>query len=368
MFCALALLVVACGHPGCATKKVALDPESAGWSFIDRELLKTDGRIVTYPTDGQPFHQEYGVWPNDILAESMGLALRYFAETDRQDDFKQTWWFVENRMKSKETGLISWKFDATTWKAMPSSAAVDDLRIVRALLMAWKRWGNPEYRNAGLALGEAILKYEVKLGYPVEIASWEGDIVSSDKVDLAYLDLYSMKLLAQVDKRWEPIFKRSRDLIMLSLTKHGLFYDKYDPRTHEFWNQDNNLVNKMMCAIHLAEIGIHEEPVIAFIEGQLYETGKILGRYDAASGQATVEYDAVGVYALALQFAIMYDREALVDTLLEKIEGYQKGDDEGLFKGCFGQGNCHAFDTLNVLLAYRLLPPDWRRSKGPGKR
>lgn len=332
--------------------------EEAAYQFIRRELLHFNGGIGTYPSNASTDHNELGIKPQDVLAETMGLAMLYYVETGRKKDFDRTWRFVLENMLSKH-GLVSWKLDGKNSVPLPSSAAIDDLRIARTLLQAYNLWGDEHYLKAGLIIGKAIRRYELFHGLPVEFFAWGGGESKSKEIDLSYLDLYAMKLLASHDPAWVEIHRKSRDLILRSLTEHGLFYDKYSPEKDKFYNRDNNLINKLLCAIHLAETGVNESGVIIFIERQILDTGILKGRYDAESGRATVNYDSVAVYALALNFAILYDREGLIDLLLERLKMFQNGYQSKKLRGCFGKGNCHSFDNLQVIIALHRMPEEW---------
>jgi len=352
------LLIVIAGCSRCSTSRVFKPFEKEAYSYIKREILQNDGRLLTYPGEKTPQHQELIVWPNDVLAESMGLALKYFAQTGMKKEFDRTWWFVKNRMIS-DNGLVSWKFDATAWKPLKSSATIDDFRVARALFMAYRTWHERKYYDEAMKIGHAIKKYEVVEGYPVEFCSWEGGIGASGMVDLSYLDLLTMEMFAANDPDWAVIRDKSAALVLGAFTETGLANDKYDIKTGVYVNKDNNLINKIMCAIHLAEIGEYEPRIVKFIEEQIYRTGTLMGRYNPENGQAEVNFSSAAVYALALQFAIIYDRERLISVLFERLKAFQQTDKSSVLYGCFGIENCHTFDTMLALLALSELDPIW---------
>ncbi len=354
----LMLLIVVAGCSRCSTSRSFKPWEKEAYSYIKREILQNDGRLLTYPKEKAPPQQDMSVWPNDVLAESMGLALKYFAQTGMKKEFDRTWWFVKNRMIA-ENGLVSWKFDAGTWKPLKSSAAIDDFRVARALFMAYRVWPEGKYFEEAMKLGEAIKKHEIVDGYPVEFYSWDGDPSASGVVDLSYLDLQTMNLFAANDPEWVEIRDKSTALVLGAFTETGLAYDKYEIASGRYINKENNLINKILCAIHLAEIGEYQPRIVKFIEEQIYRTGALMGRYNPENGQAEVNFSSAAVYALTLQFAVIYDRERLISVVLERLIAFQQTDKSSHLHGCFGYGYCHTFDTMLALLALSELDPVW---------
>ncbi len=341
------------GGPSCSYRS-ATSRNGMLTEFVIQEMYSSDGRIFTYPEDFPP-----AMVSNDsqgqpvVLAESMGLAMRYFVVVNDRKRFDRVWTYVKKHMLS-EQGLIAWRYLPDSNQAADSSASIDDLRIARALLEAYEAWGDRELWCEACELGKAILDYEIVQDTPVESVSWKGGVSRSNVVDLSYLDLYAMKLLARYhegqSEHWAHIHQRSRSLLLQALSEQGLFHDKYDLRSESYFDQENNLINKLLCAVHLAETGDLKSKVIDFVEKEIGESGMLKGRYDSNSGDATVAFDSVAVYALALHFAVLYNREPLIYSLLEILAGFQHQSSDAL-RGCFGGRTCHIFDNLLVLLA-----------------
>ena len=260
--------------------------------FVTQEMYSSDGRIFTYPEDFPPVQASSDTQGQPVvLAESMGLAMRYFVIVNDRKRFDRVWAYVKMHMLS-EQGLIAWRYLPDSKQVAPSSASIDDLRIARALLEAYEAWGDRELWCAACELGRAMLEYEIVQDIPVESVSWEGGVSRSNVVDLSYLDLYAMKLLARYhegqSERWTEIHQRSRSLLLQALSEQGLFHDKYDLTSDSYFDQENNLINKLLCAVHLAETGDLKSKVIDFVEKEIGESGMLKGRYDPNSGAATV--------------------------------------------------------------------------------
>ncbi|RJO68936.1 MAG: hypothetical protein C4523_06595 [Myxococcales bacterium] len=345
--------------PGCIARRPPLSVREAGvYTFMSRELIRPDGGILTYPAADRAAMRGDAIAPDDVLAETMGLAMLYFVRRGMRDEFDRAWKFVKTNLIG-EFGLVAWKWSAKNGRRAASSASIDDLRLVRALLLADDEWCGGDYEQDALALAGAVAAHEVKDGFVVEAASWDwSGVAAAAIVDLSYLDLYTMRLLSRYDAKWNGIYEKSRDLILASMTGQGLFYDKFDTKAQGYFNTENNLINKLMCAVHLAEAGIFMPEVTVFLEAQLSRAGQLYGRYDPDSGQATVGYDSVAVYALALQLALLCERPLLAAAMLHLLDSYRRVRIETPFIGCFGQTVCHAFDNFQVLLALALLPPE----------
>ncbi len=64
----LMLLIVVAGCSRCSTSRSFKPWEKEAYSYIKREILQNDGRLLTYPKEKAPPQQDMSVWPNDVLA------------------------------------------------------------------------------------------------------------------------------------------------------------------------------------------------------------------------------------------------------------------------------------------------------------
>ena len=74
---------------------------------------------------------------NSILSESEGMMLLYYIDRDKQGEFDEILSYVEDNMILK-SGVVSWRIEGG--EISNTSATIDDLRIVKALLLASERW------------------------------------------------------------------------------------------------------------------------------------------------------------------------------------------------------------------------------------
>ena len=293
--------------------------------FIDVHFVLGNGGVLIENTDR-----------DTVLSESAGLYLIVCVISKDRPAFDRTYAFIKKELIS-DRGVLYWKIDLTTGKKEHSSASIDDLRVVRALLMAFDAWKDGYYLREALALADAVKKTQVRSGYLVESFSWENKDQVSQAVKMSYLDLSTMKRLSKYDPAWGGIYEKSVTLIGYSVNAAGLFREEYDIESNSFRYGDGNMINQLMTSLHLCEAGAAAPGIVLsdFCKARLDRDGKIHDMYDE-KGRSASKDECAAVYALAARLF-----GALKDATYRKIAcakmlSFEVKDPRSRYYGGFG--------------------------------
>ncbi|MDQ6671019.1 MAG: glycosyl hydrolase family 8 [Chloroflexota bacterium] len=94
-----------------------------------------------------------------VTSEAEAYALLRAVWSGDRDTFQQTWQWSKAHLLNSANGLPAWKWNATL--VDPHSAADADTDMALALLMAGRRWANPEWEADGTRLAQAIWDHDV---------------------------------------------------------------------------------------------------------------------------------------------------------------------------------------------------------------
>jgi endo-1,4-beta-D-glucanase Y len=153
--CALALGVAACGGGGSSPTESATNASSdrgvdklatnAAYAFLD-----------TYTTDGGRIQRtDQG---GDTVGEGQAYGMLAAAAVGDPNRFSSIWSWTQNNMLQPE-GLLAFRW-ADGRVRDPQAAADADLDAARALLVASCRFKRPDFRDAAIRIGRAVLAHE----------------------------------------------------------------------------------------------------------------------------------------------------------------------------------------------------------------
>lgn len=291
-----------------------------------------------------------------LLSETVGLAMEYAVLSGDRARFDHLVGFVANTLQSPN-GLVAWR----TSDAGPadSSASIDDLVIARALAEGARRWNAPALRERSATIADAVLRYEVRDGLLVESASWNADgVVSSATVQTSYLDLATMREFARDVPEWQAVHDASLALLHDVETEQGLFPEGVPVGAPPPPPGDTivNGIPTLYCALHLAEVGEGGDRLLAFLERQLRENGRIAGRYRLADGAPVDGYESVAVYALTARLAATLGKPDLARAALLRMGDYWHFEPVLVDLARPPRWReTSAFDNLHAMLAYHAL-------------
>lgn len=320
---------------------------SATEKFIINDLLDENGMIRTnFPG------KEGGEL---MLSESMGLWLEYFVAKQDEQSFAIAFDTIERHFLL-ENELIGWKVESG--RLADVNALIDDLRIVEGLFKMGELSGNEQYLQMAKNISRAILRHNQNNGMFVDFYDSTHQY-ANDTLTVSYMNLDAFRYM-------EKYALISTDLLMeleafmRHLPQEDLFYPQtYDVRQQSYAYDDIiNLIDQLYIVLHLERASIATEAFYKWLKMEFYQNGFLYGRYDSATKEPAVDYEAASVYALAVMYSLLREDAPFALDLYEQMKQLQIQDPASKYDGGYvvvDQTRTHSFDNLLPLLAERML-------------
>jgi hypothetical protein len=275
----------------------------------------------------------------------------YAVKSDNKSLFEQTYNYVEKYMLKKP--LAAWVIT----KQGPSdvNAAVDDLRIYKALSDARILWG--DYSNKQLSdYANAIYTYNTDNQKLVNYYDFKSK-KKSTQLNLSYADFEAIQLLEKTNSNWETVYQNSLNIVNTGFIsdKFPLYYSSYDYKTKIFSQQNINMAEEMETLLHLAEVGKLPQATVEWLQNAVEGNG-IFAEYsvggDVVSGY---NYESTAVYGLVSLIGDTIGNKALANDALIRMEKMCIFDTSIKLDGAFGNidgTGIYSFDQCVALLAF----------------
>ncbi|MGL4848719.1 MAG: glycosyl hydrolase family 8, partial [Clostridium sp.] len=198
------------------------------YNFIENEMTTENGGIKTNYLNEK---NEGDITKGDsVLSESEGLMLLYYIERNDEEGFNKTFQYIKENMLL-ENGLISWRIDGNEKSKV--SATIDELRIIKALIIAGEKWGSVKDRYYAIEIANGLYKNLKEGNLLVDFNDGTGN---SDKVTLCYIDLLALKYLTNIDFKWKGIYTESEKILQGGFISNEvpLYRKVYDIKTKKY--------------------------------------------------------------------------------------------------------------------------------------
>lgn len=326
------------------------DEEKLLLNFIDNKLINDDGGVYTnYQNSNSQGDITKG---HAVLSESQGMMLLYSLEINDKIRFDKTLDYIKNYMILKNNHLISWRVEENEKSEI--SATIDDLRIIKALLLAEEKWKDKSYRGIALRIEKGISK---KLIEDDILVDFNDGVSKSKTTTLCYLDLQTLKLLSELNSYWNKILNSSVEVI-----NNGYISDDVPLYKKEFYrkekNYDDGNIDMLLSLIVLynkQEYGEDISTSIEWIKNQFIKDGYISTSYDI-NGKSVSNIESTSIYSLLVQISSKADDKELAELSMKKVTGFQVKNKDSIIYGGYGiedGSQVYSYDNLNALFAYR---------------
>lgn len=317
--------------------------------FLQNKMQGTYGVYTNYVNSNQA---ELLTTGHEVLSESSGLLLRYYALIGEQELFDSLW---SSTMKTfNMENVFSYRFSPEHNKLYTVNAAVDDLRLIRALYEAYDAFQDQRYKEAADMLGNRFYEYNTSNSNMFDFYDEQYD-VNNNFITLCYIDLKTLLIIDQ-DSKYKETYEH-----MLALIQNGYlsnefpFYEtRYDYEAQQYVSEDHiNMVESLLTVLSLAEIGQHEQESMDYIK-QHVKNGTLYGHY-TKEGAPITEVQSTAIYAIAAMIGSQLGDKQLYTDSIAKMEQYQVLDPSHELYGGYGDVHtlqAYSFDNLNALLAY----------------
>lgn len=329
-----------------------IEEEEILYKFVMEKLTTSDGGIKTnyskLKSDGDITKG------HAVLSESQGIMLLYYLDRNEKNLFDRNLEFIEEKMLL-DNGLLSWRIEAD--KASETSATIDDLRVIKALLLANERWGDIKYRSVAIKISKGIKNELIDEDI---LADFNDGYSMSKTSTLCYLDLPTLKLLSQIDSDYKKIYNTSLDILSNGYMGSSipLFKKEYNREKESYDDGDLDTLLSAIVLLNRAEVGEDVQESVDWLKEKFREDKGIFSLYSPVTGEKTSNIESTSIYAILLQVAEEIGDKELSSMCLYKLKTYQVSDKNSEIYGAFGDSNTmevFSFDNLNALLAFRKL-------------
>lgn len=334
------------------TKKLYDDREALCLSFMEEKMIDV-GAIMTnykpiYVSDDLPYGTQ-------VLSESEGLMMLYYAADNQYQAYLRHYdYIVENMLNENDT--VRWRVGNDVDDAGAVSASIDDLRIIRALLFGDILWENDDFKTLALEISEALMADYI-IDDQLILAYDHRTDEPTRSVEISYLDLFTMRALADYDQRWFRVIDRSVQLMEEAYIsdQFPMYKKTYDIQSGKYLVNDSyNSIDFLLTTLHLAEVGMENEKSIAWLYREFEERDGIYALYDEM-GNPLSQMESTASYALVARLAKVTDEADLYELAMEKMLSLQVVDTESEIYGAFGDPltlGVYSFDNLQALLSF----------------
>lgn len=323
--------------------------EKAVYGFIQKYLMDSNGSLKTNIARYEG--------SEDTLSESIGLIMNYCVLSGKKEQFDREITFLQENMLAGGN-LIKWRVGKSKANC---NAAIDDLRIVRALMEAYDLWGIKEYRDLAGFIQQDLYEKQVWNGNLCEFYDWASDR-SKHSIPLCYLDLHTMDRVGVFNNNWFLTEKRARAVISQGrISEASPFFYKYFNYETGGYSLDEEykkgggvcLTYTLYTALHLAEMNEETELLTRWLSREM-EKGKLCAWYNPHTLKPANTMESTAVYALAAVYAWRTGEEQLYSQLIEAMMRFMVEDKKSSYFGGFGQPKTktfYSFDNLTALWA-----------------
>ena len=317
--------------------------------FIAKYHLLENGGIRTNIRD-IPANYEFAVG-SDVLSESQGLFMTYAVIENDPSLFEKSFHFVNDKLVLNES--ISYRYSDEYGK-FSVNAAIDDFRIIRALLEAAIKFDESSYQKAALNFANRLYRTNVADSalYDFYDSAYQEH---NDFLTLCYGDLKTIAILSSEDGRWKPVFENVKQIIEQGYIsdEFPFFATSYHYESNSYKLSDIETVQSLITAIHLAELYLCPKRTVEFIKRKVL-AGELYGKYNI-TGEPLNEIESTAIYALASILGRLVKDDDLQKAALEQMKKFQiVAKNDPLYGGFANSETLEAFsfDNLYALLAF----------------
>ncbi|MFC3804124.1 hypothetical protein [Cohnella sp. GCM10012308] len=319
-------------------------------AFLANRMTGPDGIYTNLLETAQDATAASG---HEILSESAGLLMRYDALDGRREPFAEAW----SRAKAlfDMDASFSYRYSPLSDRRYPVNAAVDDLRIIRALYEAGAIFKDAAYTAEADRYGQRFYAYNVKDGRLYDFYD-ETYKTTNDFLTLCYVDLKTLGMLNLPDDDKKILLEKARRTAEGGYLGDAFpFYEtRYDYGAGKYASpQDIRTVESLVTILHLSEAGLAHPESIAYIKKQV-GAGTLFGTY-SRDGAAKDDVRSTAIYALAAMIGSAAGDKELYEEAIARMNELRTTGTGGPLDGGFGDpatGQAYSFDNLTALLAY----------------
>lgn len=315
--------------------------------FIRDNLLTKKGIYTDTITDVNSENSNLATG-KELLTESSGMWLQYLAVSDSKSSFKN--FYKNTKATFWKNNQFNYRYDSNTHKLTNVNATLDDLRIVRALIMYDQKhktnYYSQDITNIYHSLKKTVIKDGVILDYYDPIFK-----KGADSSSLAYYDLNTLNALEQTES------DRREYKQQVKVVKEGylsddfpLYASNFNVNSRIYSSDDLNTSEALEVLLHLAQIDQLKKTSKRWLIEKI-ETKSLFNSY-SIQGTPMNHETSVANYALAAQIFKVLDDTEHYQAAMAIV--WQNQVQTGKYQGGLGDKKneqFYSYNNLNALIA-----------------
>lgn len=320
--------------------------------FIENKLTSDYGGIYTNYLSSSVIDTDASGY--EILSESEGLIMLFYASANNKKMFDKHFDYIKKHLLL-QNGLFKWRYIENRKDITSTSASIDDLRIVRALIYAYSLWKEDKYISLLQDINNGLKKHNIYKECLNDYYDLEYDDYS-DILTLSYMDFFTIKQICNIDKSWRNIYDKGLKIVDGGYISDKLpLYEKcYSIDDDTYLSDEINTIDALLVVLHLCEVKEHKKESIDWIRSQIYKSKAIYSGY-TIDGRVNNYEESTAVYAIAARIAKEVNDLKLYNNLIRIMIRLQVNDKNSMIYGSFGDKKTfkvYSFDNLQAILAF----------------
>ncbi|MRN54072.1 hypothetical protein GJB61_13885 [Paenibacillus sp. LC-T2] len=332
-----------------SSHSVTQSDEQVLYNFINTKLTGPYGVFTNFQETDQNGEAASG---HEILSESAGLMMRVAVLTGNKELFAAQWKLAQQTFDMKDG--FSYRYSPKLDKQYPVNAAVDDLRLIRALYEAGEIFGETQYTEQADKYGRRFYDNNVENGYLRDFYD-ENYKIANESITLCYINLSTMQKLSISDELRGILLGNMNDILKGGyLSDQFPFYEtRFDYKTDKYGSENINTVESLLSILSLAEVDQQKASSIKYIKQQV-DAGTLFGQY-TKEGVPANDIHSTAIYAITAMIGSEIGDEILYRQSIARMNELRVSDSSSALYGGFGDVHnkqAYSFDNLMALLAY----------------
>jgi endo-1,4-beta-D-glucanase Y len=325
----------------------AQDSLLTAMQYVEEQLVLDNGFVILYQSSDP---QSAVDGHNQTNSEAVSYRLLWAARAGDKEVFDAQLDFIEEHMLHPTLGYMQWRLEADL---KPHGDGINiatdaDLRSIKALLIAERRWGDARYTRMIDTLASALERMAITDdGYFAPYAGPVGvnDVWRTQEVYLSYADFNVFRDLAQRrGQPWHIVYDNTKNAFLEAQIHNGL-YNSYMNMRRQYGNGIDGggySINSMWMMVRAAESDDKElvrsaRKSLGFYQKEFPRENALYGSY-SSDGLPLEGYEDPWAYALVARAAIELGEEEFASELIDRLIAMQDVDPESPFFGSFPEG------------------------------
>lgn len=318
--------------------------------FVQKKMIGKYGIYTNYLDTLQKDQVATG---HEVLSESAGLYLCYTASRGNKTAFykllKTTKSYLDNGVS------FSYRYTPQTHKKSSGNAAIDDLRLIRALYKGAAIFDDPSLKKETTAYGKRFVETNIHDNQLVDFYDSKLQKQATN-ITLCYIDLDTLKLLPMAKNQKNVLVKNQEEILKNGYLSDAfpLYKTRYDYKKKKYIDsQEINVIESLITILHLSKEKLETQASIEFLKEKV-GSGTLYNRYDK-EGKVVDENQSTAAYALCALIAAVVHDQKFYQEAMSQVEKFQVMDTTSPIDGGFGKGEtmeAYSFDNLMALLAF----------------